>query len=337
VNDLPTFHSRFGGLWIDRSDWRQEMTRRHLDDEQRALLEKFVLDGYVILEGAASSALVDAFETRMSVAFRQGNPDLLYQSHVDPQSHPMITGVDGLLTRVVDAFVPLPEALDLFAAPRLLSFLQCIFEDDPLLFQSLSFNQGSQQPLHQDTAYVVVEKPLQLAACWIALEDVVEGSGELIYAPGTHRLPDWPFGGDKKHWNPQLDGMETHGQWSFHLDQQARNGRGVERFIARKGDILIWHADLAHGGSPIANPALTRKSLVGHFCPQSVSPYYFSMAPSHATVRHHGSLAYASQHFRFADMPPVEQQAVPKRNANAAQSLLSLAQIYAKRKLMRSA
>ena len=63
----------------------------------------------------------------------------------------------------------------------------------------------------------------------------------------------------------------------------------------KKGDILVWHADLAHGGSPVKRPELTRQSLVGHFCPQSAEPLYFSYGRT--AVRHHGDLAYSSGHF----------------------------------------
>ena len=66
-----------------------------------------------------------------------------------------------------------------------------IFDDSPLLFQSLSFEKGSQQGMHQDTAYIVVDSPLELAASWIALQDVEPGSGELMYYEGSHRLPEY--------------------------------------------------------------------------------------------------------------------------------------------------
>ena len=51
---------------------------------------------------------------------------------------------------------------------------------------------------------------------------------------------------------------------SLHKDAQDY-GHVRGSFLARKGDILIWHADLAHGGSPVKHPGITRKSLVTHF------------------------------------------------------------------------
>ena len=55
--------------------------------------------------------------------------------------------------------------------------------------------------MHQDTAYVVVQKsPLSLAASWIAMEDIQEESGELQYYEGSHRIPDFTFNDTSKSW-----------------------------------------------------------------------------------------------------------------------------------------
>ncbi len=47
-----------------------------------------------------------------------------------------------------------------------------------------------------------------------------------------------------------------------------------EVFLAKKGDILIWHANLIHGGLPVVNPALTRKSMVIHYYATDVIKYH---------------------------------------------------------------
>ena len=303
-NDDPAFHSRFGGLWVDRDDWRQQITARHLTSEQINQIEFFVRNGFIILHAAATPEKVDAFRRKIETSFREGNKDVLYQRHDGYDTLPLSQPEDRLGVRVVDSFVPFAEALDLFSSPSLIAFLQLIFDADPLLFQSLSFDQGSQQGLHQDTAYVVVDQPLELAACWIALEDIQPGSGELMYVPGSHRLPDWNFGGDRKHWVATEDGKEPHDDWARHLTQHAKDSQyGVQYFLPKKGDILVWHADLAHGGAPVKNPDLTRQSLVGHFCPQGRSPHFFSTSPHLATIRHRGSLAYCSQHYDLAGRP----------------------------------
>src|SRR5262245_33644376 len=59
------------------------------------------------------------------------------------------------------------------------------------------------------------------------------------------------------------------------LEERSRR-RALPRtqFLPKKGDVLIWSADLAHGGSKNAEPGLTRKSLVTHYCPTTCEPVY---------------------------------------------------------------
>jgi ectoine hydroxylase-related dioxygenase (phytanoyl-CoA dioxygenase family) len=300
-----TAHSRFGGLWIDYSDWREELIRRRadgqIDSTMAEQIERFERDGFLILPGAAPEELVEAFQKRIDRAFFEGNEQVLYQRPGSNDAEPLRSGTERVRTRVVDCFVPLPEALDLFTVPPLRAFLTAIFDAPPLLFQSLSFDQGSQQGLHQDTAYVVVDRPLEMAACWIALQDVEEGSGELIYVPGSHRLPDWDFGAGQKHWDSELNGDDTHHQWSVMLSELEKNSpRGTQHFYAKKGDILIWHADLAHGGATVTNTALRRQSLVGHFCPSTRRPRYFDHGLKRETTRWYSDIYYSSQHYDIA-------------------------------------
>ena len=42
-------------------------------------------------------------------------------------------------------------------------------------------------------------------------------------------------------------------------------GYRQEHFLARRGDVLIWHANLLHGGAPVKNKALSRWSQVTHY------------------------------------------------------------------------
>ena len=45
-------------------------------------------------------------------------------------------------------------------------------------------------------------------------------------------------------------------------------------FTAKKGDVLIWHANLIHGGEKITRPGSTRKSIVVHYFADGVIKYH---------------------------------------------------------------
>lgn len=318
----PT-HSRFGGLWIDRADWPDALAQRIAQGKISTALgdqiRRFITDGVLILPQAASLDAVDAFQARIAQAFAQGDERVLYQRHGSQVTRPLTEPADPLGCRVVDSFCAFPEALALFATPALRDFLAAIFDAPPLLFQSLSFDQGSQQGLHQDTAYVVVDAPLELAACWIALQDVQPGAGELMYVPGSHRLPDYDFASGGKHWHSERDGAAAHDAWcAWLLDEIARRGLPVQRFLPKKGDMLIWHADLAHGGAAVTNPDLRRQSLVGHFCPATRRPNYFLYRDDRRVVGTYNGLSYASEHYPLTPQTLAADPAAATRNAEHA-------------------
>jgi ectoine hydroxylase-related dioxygenase (phytanoyl-CoA dioxygenase family) len=46
------------------------------------------------------------------------------------------------------------------------------------------------------------------------------------------------------------------------------------KFFAKKGDLIIWHANLFHGGDPHLNKEKTRKSMVFHYFSENAICYH---------------------------------------------------------------
>jgi len=303
VSSAPAYHSRFGGLWTDRLDARAEVdarrAQRGLAPEDATRLEHWIDKGYVILRAAVPASVVDRAREEFDRLWRTGSDTILCETagqhvRVSPE-------LANAKTKVLDLYAFDRWAREAIFAEPIVRFLRVIFESDVLCFQSLGFRLGSEQGLHRDTAYVVVDSPLALAASWIALEDMRPGAGELEYFEGGHRIPEYLFSGTYKHWNPSRDGDEDHHRQAVRMHEDAaRMGLSRARFSAKKGDALIWAADLPHGGSEIEDPTATRKSLVAHYCPRHVAPYYFSYAPEHRTVNEHRQgCFYSSSYYRL--------------------------------------
>jgi Phytanoyl-CoA dioxygenase (PhyH) len=175
--------------------------------------------------------------------------------------------------KLLDVYEYLESARKVMFTETIARFLHLVFERPALAFQSLNFYRGSKQQIHRDTAFVRIGSPMELVAAWIALEDIKEGSGELEYYPKSNLYPDFLFEGKYK-WFPP--GNQELDQFYRDLNERARNS-GVEaiKFRPKKGDVFIWSADLAHGGSNYNDDSLTRKSLVVHYCPSNVDPMYY--------------------------------------------------------------
>jgi ectoine hydroxylase-related dioxygenase (phytanoyl-CoA dioxygenase family) len=237
----------------------------------------FIDNGYVVLPGAVSPERVARLRADLDRLAVEPVPEAWVECRDDDPAYrvvrPMRKGDHEALdrgTRILDTHSFLPSARDVVFAPATLRFLHLVFERPALAHQSLLFYRGSQQEVHQDSPFVRVSSPRELAASWTALEDVRPGSGELVYHPRSHRVAEYRFEGKYKWLTPGCGEGDSFHQ---HLTSEV-SGLPQERLLARKGDVLIWHADLAHGGARIDDRSSSRLSLVAHYCPLGTWPMY---------------------------------------------------------------
>jgi len=272
--------SKPGRLWIDEPNWLDVLARKRwsgeFSEELSGRIFRFVRDGYVIIPQAVPADLLDRLDADIEELWSAPPPGLLIETY-EPDNRlkhiPPVVAYRSGNARLLDLFAFCATARAAIANPPAMEFLRAIFGARPKAMQSLSFWNGSQQPIHKDTAYVRVDTgAMRLAATWLALEDVEPGTGELEYYIGSHRAPAFMFGGESR-WMEYKPGEHSDFLRSLHEDAQ-RFGQPRGSFLGKKGDLLIWHADLAHGGAQITKPGRTRRSLVAHFCAEADEPYY---------------------------------------------------------------
>ncbi len=151
---------------------------------------------------------------------------------------------------------------DVCTAPPLVGVLRDLLGAAPLVCNTLTFERGSQQEAHFDTFFMPSRTRNMMAASWIAIDPVTEGSGPLYYYPGSHLLEPFVFS------NGSIGAVfaELHTDAARHIERIiAEHDLRRETFLPQPGDVLIWHAQLLHGGSAIADPAATRRSIVTHY------------------------------------------------------------------------
>ena len=163
--------------------------------------------------------------------------------------------------KVNDLFLNYDEVRSISLDQRLVAVLEELLSDIPVLCNTLSFDYGSEQDLHIDSLYMTPRTDNRLAATWIALEDCQPDAGPLRYVLGSHKIPIYKFSTGSAH---VVD--DEFALWRHHVHSNvARMKLKEESFMPKKGDLLIWHGQLLHGGSAILNPNRTRKSLVSHY------------------------------------------------------------------------
>ncbi|WP_317931760.1 phytanoyl-CoA dioxygenase family protein [Halioxenophilus sp. WMMB6] len=289
-------------LWVDQPDAEKVLSERGYEQWLQEQLAFFLEHGYVILNQEVAPELCDAIVKDAHAVFER--PDQFIVRKLGKYFN--ARGLEGQLTtgdRIIDLYGCSANARSAVYTPRVAQFLQAVFQEPALAMQELYFEYGSQQAMHQDTAYVISQSPLSLLATWIALDDIEPGSGELMYYPGSHRFEPFLFNGETRGWNKQVHGDEQHGRFLQQLhDQAAVKGITKKTFHAKKGDVLIWHADLAHGGERRVNSS-TRRSLVTHFAPQSIRPKYSEVVgKAYFEYPHPSGHYFTSRHYQLRDL-----------------------------------
>jgi hypothetical protein len=172
---------------------------------------------------------------------------------------------DGDVYRIQDAWLRYDSVRRLATLPGVTDLLSMVYGRPAFPFQTLNFKRGSQQGLHSDAMHFHAEPPLFMCGVWIALEDVAPDAGPLTYVPGSHKLPVLTMraaGCDKA--RPTSADYETVYGPALAARLKA-SGLPQAQILPKKGEAVVWAANLAHGGAPIANPDATRRSLVVHF------------------------------------------------------------------------
>ena len=255
--------------WLDKPNAKERLFAskkfEQFPKEIREELFRFVDDGYMILKGFFNENSINQLNTDID--------NLLNKQQV---------GFNYTGKKIMESYRHSKVADQFFRDARLLELLSFAMGKNIIPFHTINFIEGSEQRAHSDFIHMTTEPRGYLIAAWIALEDCYEGNGPLFFYPGSHRLPytlanDFPSGNTA--W---MLGSNPNRQYE---DKMAEiiNAKSLQKkhFIAQKGDVLIWHANLIHGGEAIRDKGTTRKSMVAHyFCKDIICYHEISQRPA---------------------------------------------------------
>ncbi len=261
VSSVDFAHLPQQSPWLDAPQAEQALLAseayQQLPSLTQQYLQQWIHEGFIILPGFLNSAEADAINAETD--------RLLAQKEVKPLDNGKIM-FTFRHSALIDALVK---------DPRITGLFEFIFGQPVITFQTINFLTGSEQQAHSDSIHMTTYPLGYLTAAWFALEAIDDSNGPLFYYPGSHRLPYVL--------SPDLDAKsgvlllnpDTHRQYETKIAAIIRE-QGLEKkvFHAQKGDVFLWHANLLHGGSPITNPARTRKSMVAHYFAQNVIKYH---------------------------------------------------------------
>lgn len=250
--------------WVDRPDAPARvdamLASGEISEVEAGMLRRFLSDGFVIFDELLPDDMIDRANAALDRAVEEK-----YQGYVYGDS-----------TRLEQMHVHFPAIRDIWLYAPVHRFLSLVFGAKSQPCQSLVYVFGSQQDAHQDTVHLTPFPAGMMCGVWIALEDVREGSGELAVYPGSHRLPRvymHDVGCAKVRGDWREFGEKVVGRWSSLLQE---HGMQPIPYLARRGQILIWHENLMHAGSLRRDKSLSRRSVVTHNFARGSIVYYDS-------------------------------------------------------------
>jgi Phytanoyl-CoA dioxygenase (PhyH) len=264
--DSTDFPYAEGGLapWFDRSDAPSNVSRilaKHsLPAEYEGHFRHFVEKGFLVLDGLVDARSCDQIVADLEHCLAKG----IFRYGFKGQ-------------RIEHLFQHSKATHGLWTDRRIIRIISALFDDVALPCQTLNFLHGSEQDVHQDTIHLTPYPAGYMCGVWVALEDIHPDSGPLMVYPGSHRLPRLysAVTGTRKVRND--DWSEFGEVFTPHLQRMLSDAKiEPEYYTPKRGAVLIWHENLAHGGSPRKNDELTRKSMVSHYFARGGLAFYDS-------------------------------------------------------------
>lgn len=272
--------------WFDRPDAFDLLEDRRRQEKLSAgdfrTLQAWVEEGCCTVSGVIPEEQIDAMGADMEDIWTSAQPiegleilDLRLNQSEPPQnlSHADLLALDlnrrlairaNSNWRIHGFYQSSINTANIFNNPELIRLASLILAQPARPNFTINFTYGSEQALHQDTAVFHIMPRNYLVGAWLACEDISPDSGPLIYYPGSHREPLYP-----KFDNYPQTNLRTAIKPEEYSAYVAERSKCYERklYMAKKGDIFLWHGMLIHGGSPVSNRQLTRKSYVCHYIP----------------------------------------------------------------------
>ena len=243
--------------WVDSPFFEQIFSQLNLDNDTRTLVKQFAEQGYVIIDDLGIEnigEIIDSIVKDLTPIYgEKGKVESAWIYH----------------DRIQDAWTFNQEVKKIATAPKIINLLKIIYQREPIPFQTLNFRFGTEQSTHSDSIHFSSVPARFMCGVWIALEDIDGNNGPLHYYPGSHKLPIFDLndlGITGSYQNKPYDFYAVYEEFLQSLIEY--NGLKKVELYVKKGQALIWAANLLHGGSPVLDNNRTRYSQVTH--------YYFS-------------------------------------------------------------
>jgi Phytanoyl-CoA dioxygenase (PhyH) len=290
-SQVPAFraeHFPYAGPypWLDRPDAldriEEKLKRGELTEAEAEQCRCWSRHGYIIVKKLVDDPTLDAVWAAYEKAVGSGRIGLQPEPAGDDDPYP---------GRYLNPHKKSASFCRILKHAELLRWIRLLMEREPKPLQTITSHKGSQQGVHSDSIHMTTYPLGYLSAAWIAFEDIHPDSGPLVYYPGSHRLP-YVFSRDV---NISESDYKREGYAAYQAKYEpfirellSKHGLKPHYFHAKKGDVLLWHANLIHGGSARRDLQYSRRAVVVHFFVKGAFVYH-DLAASRSRQQYMGT------------------------------------------------
>ena len=228
------------------------------------LYSQFQKSGYVVINTNLDDAFIDGARLDLAEYFGEQGEHPVHVPYADRG-------------RIQDAWYISQNVLALAQCATVLDTLETLYRAKARPFQTLNFYKGTQQKVHTDNIHFNSEPFGMMCGVWVALEDIGPDQGPLIYYPGSHNLPEMNY--------EDFGLTASSSSYPQYLEELQKlilkHEYQPEYGLLKKGQALVWSANIMHGGSLQTNKELTRHSQVTHYYIDDPKCWRPSMSASH--------------------------------------------------------
>jgi ectoine hydroxylase-related dioxygenase (phytanoyl-CoA dioxygenase family) len=243
-----------------------------LSDEQKKICQQYHEEGYVVIDLNLTDDVIDNVVKDMYIAL-ENEKTVFHPEHVTYTPS----------KRIFEEWKNSKNIAELTVNEKLINVLKLLYGKDPFPFSTINFIKGSNQPLHSDTIHFHSIPQLWMCGVWVALEDVNEENGTLQIVPGSHKWEIYDYESLKLTHPDNVENGEAENYSyyeNFLIDLiKSKNGK-TKPVSLKKGQALIWAANMLHGGcniEGITDLEKTRLTQANHYFFYGCDEYYCPM------------------------------------------------------------
>jgi hypothetical protein len=254
--------------WVESPFFETLLKNSKFSDDQKQLAKKYNADGYLIIDLGLSDSFIDNINNDVKAILQsntfEGQEKYEYTDH----------------RRLFQLWKKSDNIYDLATNKKIIETLHMLYNRKPFPFSTINFTNPTGQPLHSDTIHFNSYPKGWMVGVWVAFEDCDESNGTLRVVKGSHKWGEYDYNSlNIVHPDQREDGEKKSYRDYDQFVRRLVEAKGAKETAVKikKGQAIIWAANLLHGGCYVDDDRVSRKSQAIHYFFNGCKKYYTPM------------------------------------------------------------